>query len=114
MDRAFLVAKNSWIFNGVELEEFNSVVTCLGARKRKFKKKQNIFKVEDEIKEIGIVLKGEIKISKEDINGNLDIISKLGPSDIFGEAFACAGVKNSPVDIDALTDTEILFLTTVR
>ena len=55
-------------------------------------------------------IKGKVQIAKDDFFGNRNIISMMEPSQLFGEAFACAGIEKLPVTATAVTDSEILLL----
>ena len=39
---------------------------------------------------------------RQDYYGNRSIVAVLEPSEVFGEAFVCAGIKSIPVDVVAL------------
>jgi CRP-like cAMP-binding protein len=55
-----------------------------------------------------MVLSGSARVIKEDENGNVMILTELAASELFGEAFACAGIEQSPVTVLAAEDSEIL------
>ena len=44
------------------------------------------------------------------MNDNITILAKLTVSEIFGEVFACAEIFHSPVTIQAIEQTEVLFI----
>ena len=86
------------------------MLTCLGARTASYSKNQTIFWEGEPASLIGVVLSGKVQIAKDDFFGNRNIISMIGASQLFGEAFACAGVEKLPVTATAVTDSEILLL----
>jgi len=64
----------------------------------------------DPVRWIGVVLSGTVQIVQVDYYGNRSMMAKLGPADIFAEAFACAGVREMPVDAVAAETTEVLLI----
>ena len=64
----------------------------------------------DPIHSVAVILAGNIRITREDIHGNVSILAKLGALEVFGEALVCAEVFQSPVTVQATEDTEILFI----
>lgn len=78
-------------------------------KEKKYKKEEIILLKEDPITWVGIVLTGSIQLISEDIHGNRTILASCFTSDIFGEAFACAEIKASPISIEAKENCEIMF-----
>lgn len=98
------------IFAGIEPKETDSMLKCLNAKILSYKKGSALLLAGDEINWIGIVLSGVVHIIKEDYYGNRNIMAKSGAGQLFGEVFACAGTKSSPVSVFAAEDTEVMFL----
>lgn len=94
------------------IEDFNIIpmLGCIGGYKKKFEKGEIIYSEGDNINVIGIVLTGLVELSKYDYNGNKSILATLNAPQMFGESFACADIKKIPMDVLALTDSEIMFL----
>ena len=84
------------------------MLDCLGAKVVSFDKKYTIFREGTPAKYIGIVLTGSAQIIQVDYYGNRNILSKVEPSEIFSEAFACAEVEQLPVSVIAAEDTSVL------
>ena len=59
---------------------------------------------------IGIVLSGTVTVVKEDLAGNRNILSLLGPGEMFGEMAAFSGKGVWPAMVMAQTDTTVFFL----
>ena len=98
------------LFEGVDDQDLDSMMHCLSAKKRHYKKEEFIFHSGDKAQQIGMVLSGTVHMMKEDFWGNRMILGEAGPGDLFGEVYACAGVKWLEVNVIAKTDTDILFL----
>jgi CRP-like cAMP-binding protein len=59
---------------------------------------------------VGIVLSGSVLITDEDFFGNRNILSEIHPSELFGEALACAEAINTPVTVVANEQSNILLI----
>lgn len=110
MKRIFEKVKNNPLFQGIAFSDFESMLSCISARTASYKKDDIILLSGDTVNFIGLILLGDVKVIKEDIDGNITILTELGVSEVFGEVFACAGIDHSPVTVQALEDTEILLI----
>ena len=57
-----------------------------------------------------MVLEGTVHMMKEDVWGNVMIFGEACPGALYGEDYACAGVKHLEVGVVAKTDVKVLFL----
>lgn len=87
---------------------------CLNAKECSYKKGDAVFAEGDKAKYLGIVLEGSVQLVRVDYYGNRSILANIEPPQLFGEAFACAGLKSLPVDAVAAADTKILLLDAQR
>ncbi len=97
------------LFDGIH-EDLPSLLQCLGSEQKSYDRGEIILMAGQAVSAIGVVLKGEIQIIQEDFNGNRSILTELGPTHIFAEAFASADILESPVTILAKTKSHIMFL----
>lgn len=98
------------LFEDIEDDDLDSMLSCLNAKTAPFPRGANIVCAGDNIVNIGIVLSGEVHVSKDDAFGHRQIIANLEPGDTFSEVFVCAGINESPVTVTAATDADILFI----
>ena len=110
MKKIFETVKSNPLFQGIAFSDFESMLSCLSARTTAYKKGDVILLSGDTVNVVGLILSGGVKVIKEDMDGNITILTELGVSEIFGEVFACAGVDHSPVTVQASENTEILFI----
>lgn len=110
MKKYFRQLQQNLLFKNFDLNSLESVLNCLAAKSNYYKKQEIILLQGGKINFIGIVLKGKVRILKEDYEGNINLFVVLGINDIFGESFACADIGESPVTIEADDDCEILFI----
>jgi CRP-like cAMP-binding protein len=105
---SFLV--NCPLFEKISLGDLEGLLVCLQARAKSYKKDSSIFTAGEEIRSVGILLSGEVHILEYDFWGNRSIVTRIESGELFGEAFACAEVKSSPVTVTAVEDSEVLFI----
>jgi CRP-like cAMP-binding protein len=110
MKNIFDTVKQNPLWNGIERDDFESMVRCMEAKTQSYDKNDIVLLSGDTVNYVGLVLSGGVKIIKEDMDGNIVIITELTASDLFGEVFACAGIEQSPVTVQASEICEILFL----
>ena len=114
MKKYFEVLRKCPLFNQIEDESRVRALGCLGAKEKSYKKGDTVLTEGQEAKYFGIVLKGSVQLERVDYYGNRSILTSIEPSQLFGEAFACAGIKSLPIDVIAAEDTDILFIDVKR
>lgn len=110
MKKYFEILSKCPLFKQIEKESLIKMLDCLGARVEFFDKKYTIIAEGIPAKYIGIILSGSAQIVRIDYYGNRSILSKLEPSEVFGEAFACAKVSSIPVTVIADTPCEVMLI----
>jgi len=97
------------LFKDIEKDELSKILLCLGPRIKAYRKKEYITIQRDDFSAIGIVLDGEVIITKETLAGDRVIMARLDKGNIFGEIAAFASNKWLATVV-ADTDCTILFL----
>lgn len=110
MKNDFDVLRQCPLFHQIEDDSLHAMLSCLGAEERSYKKGDTVFAEGDRAKYFGIVLKGSVQLIRVDYYGNRSILTNMEPPQLFGEAFACAGLQSLPVDVIAAEDTDILLI----
>jgi len=101
--------KASSLFLGLSEEEILTVLTCLNAKEKKYRKGELLLRVGDCVESLGLMLSGEAIVVQEDIWGRRTVMDKLSPSDAFAEPFASSGGPIN-VSVQANCDTVALYL----
>ncbi|MDL2296243.1 Crp/Fnr family transcriptional regulator [Lachnospiraceae bacterium OttesenSCG-928-E19] len=109
MDKYDILATNP-LFKGLTKTEIEGILQCLQARFVTYNKGGDIYRIGDEIKSIGIVLSGCVHVTKNDIHGNIHILTNVGPGELFAESYACMQSTYSPINITSTQKSEILFI----
>ena len=102
------------LFWGSSPEEVEAMLACLGAERRQYAKGEMVCRVGDVISSMGVVLRGSLLIQTDDLWGNTAVLDRVGPGQIFGEAYACALGEPLMVDVVAADGSEVLFLNVER
>lgn len=104
------ILKKSTLFENIEENQLNAMLSCLGGRLQSYHKNEIIVAEGEAAKYVGIVLNGEVQIVGNDYYGNRSIVTNVEPSQLFGETFACGGVETMPLDVIASKETEVLLI----
>ncbi len=101
---------NCQLFNGIEENEIKSLLQCLNAVEKTYKKGDIIFAEGEPTELIGVVLSGMAIIEFADVWGNNNIIGSAEEGDVFAEAYACIQDEPLLISVSAAEDTKILFM----
>lgn len=102
------ILKNLALFKGlndneiIEIEEFLSDV-------KTYDNKEIIFNTGDAINYFGILLRGQVDLSIEDVFGNKAILSKLTGPALFAESVLIKDLGEIPLSVVAAEDSEVIF-----
>jgi CRP-like cAMP-binding protein len=110
MEQFLSTAIDSPLFAGIASKDLASMMKCLGTYSRIYEKGETILHVGDVVTEIGLVRKGRVYLTKEDHNGNSNLLAEITPGHLFGEELSCIGQMKSDVNIISAQKTEVLFL----
>ena len=110
MKKIFEAAKHNPLWSSIGYSEFEGMIRCMDAKTQKYNKGDVVLLSGDAVNNIGLIVSGSVKGIKEDMDGNISILTELAASEIFGEVFACAGIDHSPVTVQASEKCEVLFL----
>lgn len=102
------------LFEGINKNNLANLLECLNSKTVYCQKNQFIWMQGDENFSIGILLKGQLNIIKEDYAGNRNIIANINAPDIFGESLVCSETKYSPVSVQASMDSTIMTVEFLR
>ena len=108
MENYFEILKKCRMFTGLDIDDIKHLTEILNSKVIKYSKGDVIFSEGEKPKHIGAVLHGNAQIERTDYYGNRSIVAVLEPSEVFGEAFVCAGIKSVPVDVVALDETVVM------
>lgn len=107
----YAAVKRSKLFGGIGEEELRSMLRCLSAEEREYRKAECVLRFGDKVDSIGLVLSGAVDVVREDCWGNRNIVAAVLPGQSFAESYACC-VPGAAlgVSVQAARDSEILFV----
>lgn len=97
------------LFEGIYTDELLGILPCLNIKILEYKKNDYLIIAGQDFLEIGIVLNGNVAITKETASGNRVIIGIQEPGEMFGEIAAYSGQKFWPMTITAQTNCTVMF-----
>ena len=113
MQKYIPILKRTKIFAGVGDEEINSMLSCLGARLKTYKKGEYVFRQGEHITDITVLLDGSLHIQKDDYWGNRSILGEISAGEMFCEAYAYdSGAMLN--DVVAVEDSAVIFFDVKR
>ncbi len=110
MEKHYKVLSKCDLFRDIKKDELGCLISCLGAKVKKYKSGQYIFLAGDKLSYIEVVLSGLAEIIKENLAGNKHIVAMLQPSDLFAEGIVCTESRISPVTVRAKQDMDVLLI----
>ena len=113
-DQLIEVLMRNALFKGIDAVEIRTMLNCLNPRRVQYDKNENVANSGDPFNGLGIVIDGEIVVSKENAAGNRMILTVLRKGDMFGEMISFSDKKIWPVTVYAQSDSEVLFMSPER
>ena len=98
------------LFQGIREEELRSLLPCLQARERRYKKDEIILRAGAAVSRLGLVLSGSVNIVVTFYWGSSHIFGHIGSGQIFAENYAAIPGRELGCDVVACEDTRVLFL----
>ena len=114
MKKYIPVLKRTKLFSGVGEDDIASLLSCLGARKKEYKKGEYILREGEHISDIFILVEGKIHIQKDDYWGNRSILSVISVGEMFGEGYAAPESGALLNDVVAVEDSSVIFFDVKR
>lgn len=98
------------LFAALSDEELIESLAALNAALHERCSGQRLLQAGDPLSRVGLLLQGSLTVFREDMLGQVHIVTRLRSPDLFGEALYFAGVQDSPVSIEAEQDVVYLWL----
>ena len=87
MEKYTDVLKNTKLFAGVGEEEIGTMLDCLGAALRQYKKGDYVYRAGEYVRSLTVLVEGCLHIQKDDYWGNRAILGDVAVGEMFGEAY---------------------------
>ena len=110
MESIFTAMRRCQLFDGIPEDKYQNVLNCLHGEVRTIPRNTVLLRIGERQRRPGVVMSGTLRISLYSEDGNLLTIDRLSRGRVFGESLVCSMSEDSPIQIDALTETEVLYL----
>ena len=97
------------LFSGIEAEELQHLLTCLGGSVRRYGRGEFLWHAGDTVLQAGIVLQGAVDAVQYREDGAMQLVARHTAGGVFGEMLMAAG-EASPVSVLSPEGAEVLFL----
>jgi len=98
------------LFANIDIKELEYVLNCLQPSRQRYQANDLITLEGHPFTGIGVVLEGEVKVTKTNEAGERIMMSILGVGSIFGEMVAFSSINQWPATVMANTETNVLFI----
>lgn len=109
MEKYISVLRRTQLFGGVVEEELCSMLHCLGARLRQYKKGEYVLRQGEHLQDVFVLVEGSLHIQKDDFWGNRSILSAITAGELFGEAYVAPDSGALLNDVVAAEDCAVIF-----
>lgn len=114
MKKFIPVLKRTRLFAGVGDDEIASMLSCLGARLKIYKKGEYVFRQGEHISDITVLVEGDLHIQRDDYWGNRSILGQVTVGEMFGEAYAAQDSGALLNDVVAIEDSAVILFDVKR
>lgn len=105
----FEVLRRTSLFHGMSDEDLQTLTACFLPRMRRYDRGELLLMAGYEMRDVGIVLEGEIIAAKPMPDGTAVVMARMGPGGVFADVLAGSRSK-SPVNVSAATPCLALYL----
>ena len=108
------ILKKTKLFSGVGEDDVTSMLSCLGARLKSYKKGEFVLRQGEHLSDIVVLVEGKLHIQKDDYWGNRSILGLIEIGEMFGEAYVSPESSSLLNDLVAVEDSTAIFFDVKR
>ncbi|MBQ8740677.1 MAG: Crp/Fnr family transcriptional regulator [Clostridia bacterium] len=109
MKKYIPILKRTQLFSGVNESEIESMLSCLDARLKYYKKGEYVLREGERVGSLAVLVEGKLHIQNDDYWGNRSIIGDIAVGEMFGEAYIAPQSDTLINDVVALEDSAVIF-----
>lgn len=110
MKKYFNTLQSVALFKGIWADDLEAMLQCVQGQLKEYNKKEILLAAGSKPVHVGIVLSGRLHIVKDAMDGTRTLLTTLEQGDIFAEALCCADVEESPVTVEADTQSVVMLM----
>jgi len=110
LQRDIDILEKTLLFKGFTACEVHQALDCLEGRTKSYVSKEIVFRQEDLLDSVGVILEGQVLLCKENLSGMRLILSELETGDILGETALRLPREQSGYEAVAGMESRILFI----
>ena len=114
MKKYIPILKRTQMFAGVGEDQMSAMLSCLGARLNTYKKGAYVFRQGEHLRDIVVLVEGNLHIQEDDYWGNRSILAHIGVGEMFGEAYVAPSSGPMLNDVVAVEDSAVIFFDVTR
>lgn len=108
------ILRQTSMFAGLGDGDIASMLTCLDARLRTYKKGEYIVRQGEHLRDIMVLVDGALHLQTDDYWGNRSILSHIAPGEMFGESYATPESGPLLTNVIAIQDSAVIFFDVTR
>lgn len=109
MKKYISILKRTQLFAGVGDDEIVSMLSCLGAKLRTYKKGEYVLRQGEYLSDIIVLVEGNLHIQKDDYWGNRSILGQIAVGEMFGESYIAPQSGAILNDVVAVSDSTVIY-----
>lgn len=102
--------KGCRLLDTLSKDDLERVLLLLDAREISYKKGAFLHRAGEPMHRFGIVLQGLLQVFMEDVEGERMVMASVAPGESFGEALAYLRITDTPIFVEAVKDSVVLWL----
>ena len=103
------ILKRTQLFSGVGNNEISTMLNCLQAQIRTYKKGEYVFREGEHIDNITVLVDGKLLVQHDDFWGNRNIVNIIRIGEMFGEAYVAPDSGALLNDVIAEENSSVIF-----
>ena len=114
MKKFIPVLKRTKLFAGLMDQEIETMLSCLGARRKEYKKGEYVFRQGEHLEYFAVLVEGGLLIQQDDYWGNRSIVSPIVVGEMFGEAYIAPESGPLLCDVVAVEDSTVILFAAAK
>ncbi len=114
MKKYIEILKRTQMFSGVGEDEITSMLSCLGARQKSYKRGEYVLRQGEHLGDILVLAEGKLHIQKDDYWGNRSILGQVAVGEMFGESYVAPDSGVLLNDVIAIEYSTVIFFDVKR